>query len=105
MIIEFDTKGDVLEGFPSVDVEFSVNFEHTSDGAGEYQRDITEYEVVIDSINIIDIDAGTTVSDDVQDQMQTWTIDDDGKTKSFFDIIHERCMNDVSNCMGSYLDD
>ena len=105
MIIEFDTKGDVLEGFPPVSVEFSVTFEHTSDGAGEYQRDITEFEVEIDSIDIIDIDANTTVSDDVQDQMRTWTVDDEGKTKSFYDIIHERCMTEVADNMGSYMDD
>lgn len=97
--LEFDTKGDVLSGFPSVTVEFEVSIEKTSDGAGEFMRDLTEYEV-----GIVDIINGEL--NDIKDELKTWFLKkDDGKYISFYDEIHERIDHIVSQNLERYMYD
>jgi hypothetical protein len=96
--LEFDTKGDALSGFPPVTVEFEVSIEHTSDGAGEFMRDLVEHEVEIISINID--------GDDRSDRMKTWFINSgDGNFKSFYDEIHERIDSTVEQDLWRYIND
>lgn len=97
--LEFDTKGDALGGFSAVNVIFDVDITFTSDGAGEFIRDLAEHEIDIDYIE-------KENGDDIRDVTKTWFLKkDDGKYISFYDEIYKRIDHIVEQNLERYMYD
>lgn len=98
--LEFDGKGDALGGFSAVMVSFDVDIDFTSDGAGDFMRDLAEHEVTITDINHV------YFGESCVDELKTWFLKkDDGKYISFYDEIHERIDHIVSQNLERYMYD